>query len=315
VNLSVVIIAKNEEVNIRRCLEALQWCDDLLVVDDFSEDRTREIAESLGARVFQNRFRSFASQRNWAMDNGSLRHDWVLMLDADEVVPESLKQEMQLALQNVARDVAGFLICRKTMFMGRWLRYSDGFPVWIMRLVRPDNVRFVDAGHGEVPAPKVAGRLEQLYHPLTHYPFSKGLSDWVDRHNRYSTLESQFELAEPSSLSFSEVFSSNQATRRTGLRALSRRLPFRAFWRFCFHYFWKAGFLDGRAGWSFASLMAVYEGLIVLKRREEEMQRLARKEEAGRRVSLVTTFLRPDPLAGDLRRAPAVRRSTPPSES
>jgi glycosyltransferase involved in cell wall biosynthesis len=262
-------------------LKALQWCDDVVVVDDFSEDRTCEIAESLGARVLQNRFCSFASQRNWALEHGLLRYEWVLMLDADEVLTEPLRQEMAAALRNVSRDIVGFLMCRKTMFMDRWLRFSDGFPVWIMRLVRRDDVRFVDAGHGEEPVPKVAGRLTKLREPFVHYPFSKGLSDWVNRHNRYSTLEAQLEVGQLSPISLSEIFSWDRATRRRALRALSRKLPLRSVWRFCFHYFVKMGFLDGRAGQNFASLMAAYEGLIVLKRREEELRRLALKAHAN----------------------------------
>jgi glycosyltransferase involved in cell wall biosynthesis len=302
VDLSVVVIVKNEEANIARCLEAVQCCDDLLVVDDFSEDRTREVAESLGARVVQNRFRSFAAQRNWALEHGSLRHDWVLMLDADEIVPQALLQEIEVRLRNVASDVTGFLICRKTMFMGRWLRYSDGFPVWIMRLVRRDVVRFVDAGHGEEPVPQVAGRLGRLHQPLIHFPFSKGLSDWVDRHNRYSTLEAQFELSQLATVSLKAIFSWDRATRRKGLRALSRRLPFRSFSRFCYHYFLKAGFLDGREGWNFSKLMAVYEGLIVLKRREEELRRLAFDEDAGKHGSPTATPIGHDRPADYLER-------------
>ena len=268
-NLSIVIITKNEEANIQRCLEAVQWCDDILVVDDFSNDRTREIAESLGARVVQNRFQSFASQRNWALNQGALRHDWVLMLDADEVLTEPLRCELEAVLPVTPADVVGFLLCRKTMFMDRWLRFSDGFPVWIMRLVRRDGVRFVDAGHGEEPVPAVAGRLLRIREPFLHYAFSKGIADWVHRHNRYSTLEANLERSQSAAWSIRELCSPNRSTRRKSLRNLSRTLPFRPFWRFCFHYLLKAGIFDGRAGWNYAYLMSVYEGLIVMKRREK----------------------------------------------
>jgi hypothetical protein len=161
------------------------------------------------------------------------------------------------------------------MFMNRWLRFSDGFPVWIMRLVRRDRVRFVDSGHGEVPAPVVAGTLEKLREPFIHYPFSKGFADWVNRHNRYSTLEAALELKEQSRARFRDLVTFDSSARRETLRTLSRKLPFRPLLRFCFHYVLKGGILDGRAGWEYAHLMSMYEGLIVLKRREEELRRAA----------------------------------------
>ena len=272
-DLSVVIIVKNEEPNIGRCLDALRWCDDVVVVDDFSVDRTREVAESAGARVVQNRFRSFASQRNWALEYADLRHEWILMLDADEVVTEALRRELMTALANADAETVGFLMCRKTNFMGRWLRFSDGFPVWIMRLVRRAGVKFVDAGHGEEPVPAVNGKLRKIHEPFLHYPFSKGLAEWIDRHNRYSMLEAEFEFNHRSSFAFGDLVSSDPAVCRKALRNLARSLPMRPFWRFCFHYLFKAGFLDGRAGWQYASLMSIYEGLIVLKLQERRMQK------------------------------------------
>jgi glycosyltransferase involved in cell wall biosynthesis len=276
-NLSVAIIVKNEELNIGRCLDALRWCDDVVVVDDYSIDRTREIAEASGARVVQNRFRSFASQRNWALEHAGLRHEWVLMLDADEVVTESLRCELETALSNAGANTVGFQMCRKTIFLNRWLRFSDGFPVWIMRLVRRQGVRFMDAGHGEEPVPTVNGTLCRIHEPFLHFPFSKGLAEWIDRHNRYSTLESDFEFDRKSSVTFGNLVSSDRAVRRKALRNLGRFLPIRPFWRFCFHYLFKAGFLDGRAGWQYAYLMSVYEGLIVLKLHERQLQ----SEKAG----------------------------------
>lgn len=272
-NLSVVVIAKNEEVNIRRCIAALIWCDDVLVVDDYSNDRTREIAESLGARVLQNHFRSFASQRNWALEFGELRHDWVLMLDADEIVTEPLRIELESRLPDAFDGTVGFLMCRKTMFMDRWLRFSDGFPVWIMRLVRRGKCCFADAGHGEEPVPAVDGALSRIQEPFLHYPFSKGLADWVTRHNRYSTLESHLEVNGDSPIRVQSLFSTDRAARRKTLRQISRRLPFRPFGRFCFHLFLKGGIFDGRAGLTYAYLMSVYEALIVLKARELRRQR------------------------------------------
>lgn len=267
--LSVVVIAKNEAVNIGRCLESVAWCDDVVVVDDNSEDATASLAEALGARVLRHGFESFASQRNWALERAGLRHPWVLMLDADEVLTLEISAEIADALTTADDSVAGFLMCRKTVFFGCWLRHADGFPVWIMRLVHRDRARFVDSGHGEVPVPPVNGHLAKIREPFLHYPFSHGLSHWVDRHNLYSSREAELEIKAPPCWTWREIFQGDRPQRRKALRNLGRNLPLRPVLRFGYHYIWKLGLLDGRAGLAFSLLMASYEGLIVLKRWEQ----------------------------------------------
>ena len=116
---SVVIIAKNEAQNIARCLRSITRSDDVVVVDDNSTDETAQIAESLGARVVNHPFASFAAQRNWAIENAGLRHTWVLMLDADEALTSGVENAIVAAVEAASGDVAGFLLCRKTMFLRR----------------------------------------------------------------------------------------------------------------------------------------------------------------------------------------------------
>lgn len=269
---SAVIIAKNEACNIGRCLDSLSGCDDIVVVDDFSEDETATIAAAKGARVICHRFESFAKQRNWVLEHVDLRHPWVLMLDADEMLTPQIRREIAAKLEAVGACTAGFLCCRKTMFLDRWLRHSDGFPVWIMRLVHRDRARFVDSGHGEVPAPSVNGKTERIREPFVHYPFDQGMSHWIARHNLYSSREAELELREPARWTWREILRGTGPERRRSLRNLGRRLPFRPLLRFGYHYFGKRGFLDGRAGLIFSLLMAGYEGMIVLKRREREFR-------------------------------------------
>jgi len=271
--ITVVILAKNEATGIERCLQALTWCDDVIVVDDHSSDATVELSTKHGARVVTHRFESFARQRNWALEHAGARHDWVLMLDADEVVTENLRQEIERLLPMTGTEVVGFKMCRKTMFLGKWLRFSDGFPVWIVRLVRRGRFQFQDSGHGEVPVPHVNGQLATLTVPFLHYSFDKGLGHWIERHNRYSAREAEQELRDANQVGWSSMWSRDRATRRAALRAISRKLPCRAACRFLYQFIFKGGFLDGRAGLTFSWLMSVYEGLIVLKRRELELAR------------------------------------------
>lgn len=268
--LTVVVLVRNEAANIERCLQSVAWCGERIVVDDGSTDQTVRLAETCGARVVQHRFASFAQQRNWALDEAAPAHDWVLMLDADEVMTDALRSEIERKLPSAESDVAGFRMCRKTMFLGRWLKWSDGFPVWIMRLVRRGAARFQDSGHGEVPVPPVAGQLETLNEPFLHYPFSRGIGDWVERHNRYALQEARLECESGAIWRFADLFAADRAVRRHARRALSRQLPGRPLLRFLYQYLGQLGFLDGRAGLEFCLLMAAYEGLIVLKRQELE---------------------------------------------
>ncbi len=271
ISLSVVVITKNESKNIERCLASLHWCHEVVVIDDHSTDGTRERAMACGARVITHRFESFAKQRNWALDEARIIGDWVLMLDADEVATERFRDAVLAAIRNADAQVAGFQLCRKTMFFDHWLRYADGFPVWIMRLVRRNRARFVDSGHGEVPVPTVDGVLPRIREPFLHYPFSKGLNDWWQRHNVYSTREAEREWNEAQPLHLGELFARDPATRRRAVRDLARILPCRTWLRFFYHYVWQCGFLDGRAGREFSSMMATYEGMIVQKKWELEM--------------------------------------------
>ena len=270
--ISVVVIAKNEAMNIGRCLESVSRCKDVVVVDDHSEDQTAKIAEDLGARLVTHALESFAKQRNWVLEHVDLQHPWVLMLDADEALTPASQNEIEKGLATCDDSVAAFLMCRKTMFLGRWLKHCDGFPVWIMRLVHRERARFVDSGHGEVPAPPVDGKLERIREPFLHYPFNRGMSHWIDRHNLYSSREAELELREPARWTWREILRGTGPERRRSLRNLGRRLPFRPLLRFGYHYFGKRGFLDGRAGLIFSLLMAGYEGMIVLKRREREFR-------------------------------------------
>lgn len=266
--VSVVIIAKNEETNIDRCVRSVQHCDEILVVDDHSVDKTKEIAEHAGARVVNHAFESFAKQRNWALEHGGLRNAWAIMLDADEAATPEFLENIAHQIEMAGASCIAFRTCRKTILGDRWLRHADEFPCWIMRVVRVGFAAFQDSGHGEVPIPTLSGEVGTIREPFIHYPFSHGLSQWLRRHIEYASREAKLEITQDVPVAFSGLFSFNGSKRRRALRSMSRNLPMRAVLRFAYQYFLKLGFLDGKEGFIFSTLKAIYEAMIVVKKWE-----------------------------------------------
>src|SRR5688572_14997766 len=176
--VSVVILTLNEEANIGDCLRSCAWCDDVHVLDSGSTDRTREIAEAMGAAVHVNPFKSFGQQRNWAIDNIPCRHAWHFHLDADERFEPPLVAEMATVLgpDGTRSREDAYLVPSRMIFMGRWLRYSGTYPTYQARLFHRDRCRFTDYGHGQRV---VCRRVARLRSPYKHFNFSKGLKDWL----------------------------------------------------------------------------------------------------------------------------------------
>ena len=273
--ISVLILTHNEELNLPRCLESVNWADDVLVVDSFSTDRTVEIAQAAGARVLQHPFKNFAEQRNLGLAQGNLKHEWVLHLDADEVVTEALQAEIIKTASHGSAAKDAYRVASKMMFEGRWLKRAGMYPSYQVRLGRKDKLTFVQVGHGQRET-LMPEKLGTLVEPLVHYSFGKGLHDWVQKHNRYSTDEALLLLAanrEP--LDWRGIFSTSDPTRRRrSLKRLFLRLPGRPWLRFIYMYFIRRGFLDGMAGYHYCRLLAFYELLILLKEKELKQQGL-----------------------------------------
>jgi glycosyltransferase involved in cell wall biosynthesis len=265
--ISVLILTLNEEINLQRCLESVRWSDDVVVLDSFSADRTVEIAKSAGARVIQRKFDNWAAHQNWAMENIQFKHPWVYYSDADEVVTPELREEMKKVVGSVSPQVVACRLRYKNYFMGRWIRHCGIYPAWILRLFRPEKVRWERLVN---PTPVVAGEVGKLQSHFEHYSFSKGLNAWFDKHNRYSWQEAEESLKSlaQGGLSFGDLLSREPATRRRALKELSFRLPCRPSLRFLYMYFLRLGFLDGRPGYHYCRLLSIYEYMIVLKMKE-----------------------------------------------
>jgi len=274
--VSVIILTKNEALNLPGLFNSIAWCDDIHVVDSQSGDGTATLAEKAGARVYLHAFAGFGAQRNWALDHCQLQYEWVLFLDADETTPPDFVRALAEAVRTSAPSVAGYFCCWKMMVDGVWLKHSDHFPKWQFRLLRRRKARFVDYGHGQKET-AVEGTVLYLREPYEHHALSKGWTEWLDRHNRYSTQEAHERLA--TLLDFKGLFSAEAPRRNRSLKTWVSRIPGWPLIRFLLTYFLNLGFLEGRPGFIYCVNLAYYEFLIQLKMSELKTKLRAHKSE------------------------------------
>lgn len=264
--VSVLILTLNEETNLRDCLASLAWSDDVVVFDSISTDRTCEIASSAGARVVQRKFDNWSAHQNWAVSNIDFKHPWVLYMDADERCTPELRDEVIAVAQGNSAHSA-FRIRRKDFFMGRWLKHAQLYPTWLVRLFRPAKIRYERLVN---PVALVEGTTGELTAHIDHYPFSHGVAHWIARHNKYSDMEAIEAVKAREQVAFKpgDVLSRDPNVRRRALKEIFFRLPARPAVKFIYYYLWRRGFLDGRPGFTYATLQAFYEYMIECKRRE-----------------------------------------------
>ena len=263
--LSILILTLNEEVNVGDCINSVKFSDDIFVLDSFSSDQTVEIAEALGANVIQRKFDNYAAQRNYGL-NLEFKHDWILMIDADERIPEDLYQEIISIIQFKDNPKTLYRVRRKDIFMDRWIKHSSGYPTWFGRLFKKGTVRVERAINEEY---YTDGEIGFLNRHMVHYPFNKGLDYWFERHNRYSQMEAQKLMEEKKSRL---IFGTFSIKIRCCAEKHSKPLPIKCLFRplltFIFLYVFKLGMLDGRPGFHFSLMRSFYEYQIDLKMNE-----------------------------------------------
>ena len=259
---TAVVLTKNEVSNLPRCFESLRWCREILVIDSGSSDGTQAEAERLGARVLvhvQPPPFKISEQRNWALSAGKISTPWVVFLDADEAIPENLANELMRVANEPDNDRDAYELTPRYLFWGTWLRRTQGYPNWHPRVVRLGRARFEGGVWEHFASGVKAGRIET---PYDHFANSKGLSDWLARHDRYSSWDADkivAYLATGDDAAFG-------TTRKVGLRRWAARCwPLRPWARFIQTYFLRLGFLEGRAAFAFCLLYFFYEWMTVVK--------------------------------------------------
>jgi glycosyltransferase involved in cell wall biosynthesis len=278
IGISVLLLTKNEEKDLPGCLASVAWSDDVVVYDSLSTDQTKNLALGFGARFVQRPGQdpsvayggNEGIHRTWGIHEIPYKHPWIFVIDADErLTPEAAAELRAIACNPDPRYVA-YRIRRRDFFQSRQLRHVQTSP-WYIRFFQPEFVRYERYVNCITV---VDGDVGDLQHPLDHYPFSKGLSHWIARHNSYSSFEAQQILQnrvsqEPFSLP-AAFFERDFNRRRFHQKELFYRLPARPLIKFLLLYILKRGFLDGRPGFTYALLQSIYEAMIVLKVQELE---------------------------------------------
>jgi len=235
--ISVIILSKNEEENIKDCLQSvINLASEIILIDDYSTDETIKMAKSFGAKVFLRHLNGdFSKQRNFGLEKA--KNEWVLFLDADERVADKLAQEITAAISKY-EDISGYFFKRNDFFAGHFLKYGETANVKLLRLAKKDSGLWERKVH-EVW--HIKGKTKEFKNPLLHYPHST-ITDFLKEINFYSSLHAK-------------------SLKGEGVKPSLFRLIFNPFGKFISNYFFKRGFLDGTSGLITALMMSFHSFL------------------------------------------------------
>ena len=274
--VSVIVPVKNEAENLRRCLPALAWADEVFVVDSGSSDDTIAVAESFGATVVPFAFNgTYPKKKNWSLDSIPFANEWVMIVDADEVVPTALAEEVRRRTE--ADEADGFYLNMKYYFLGRRIKHCGYAEAWNLRLfkhalgryekmpVTPGSNTGDNEAHEHV---ELRGRVARLNHELDHHAYPT-ISTWVEKHDRYSTWEAAMYERFLRETPPKGIGAGKRLKRQ--LKKIYLRLPMRPVVRFLYSYVVRLGFLDGMPGLAFCTLLAFYDFLCWAKVYERKL--------------------------------------------
>jgi glycosyltransferase involved in cell wall biosynthesis len=274
--VSVLIPAKNEQVNLPACLASVAVADEVFVVDSQSTDKSEEIIKSYGANLVQFNFNGrWPKKKNWSLENLSFRNQWVLIVDCDERITPELWDEIAQAIEDDEHD--GYYLNRRVFFLGKWIRHGGKYPDWNLRLFKHAKGRYENLNTEDIPNTGdnevhehviLPGKVGYLKNDMLHEDF-RDLFHWLERHNRYSNWEARVYFNILTGKDDSGTIGANlfgdAVQRKRFLKKVWVRLPFKPLLRFILFYIIQRGFLDGKAGYTYARLLSQYEYQIGVK--------------------------------------------------
>ena len=264
-DLTVIILTKNEELNIAECINSIKTiAKRIIVIDSYSDDRTVEIARLLGAEIYINPFINYASQFKWGLDNTDIKTKWVLRIDADErLLPETSVEVEKMMNIHMNDNVNGFIFKTRIYFMGKWIKHGGIYPLKILRLFKYGKAEIENRKMDEHLV-LLSGRSIELKNDLLHYDF-KNLNYWTAKHNWYATREVQ---------DYFQSLKESEKNKPTNFQAQIKRyikftiyykipLFVRPFIYFFYRYILLLGFLDGKEGLIFHFLQGYWYRFLV----------------------------------------------------
>lgn len=277
--ITAIILTRNEESNLAACINSISSVvDRIVVVDSFSDDRTVEVARSLGADVIQHRFLNYGAQFQYALDNASIATQWVLRIDADERMTIQSAAEMVLLCENNKNtDVNGIVMRLKIHFMGQELKHGGAYPMKKLCIFKRDEA-YMESRYMDEQIVLKRGRYVEMKNDVEHDDY-KDLTFWIGKHNWYASRAAKDYLENLSQVDESPSnLDTNSRINRVVKQKIYYRLPsrLRTWMYFVYRYYLKAGFLDGRAGYWYAFFQAYwYRTLVDAKIFEAEMTGLS----------------------------------------
>ena len=264
-DLTVIILTKNEELNIEKAINSVKAvAKRVLIVDSGSTDNTVSLAKELGAEVHEHPFENHAAQFNWALENCSINTEWIMKLDADERLLPELADEIDERLDGLDKSINGVVLRRRVYFMGRWLKHGGKYPELLLRIFRK--------GHGMSENKQMDEHLVITDGSSVTFKYdfkdenNKSLEWWINKHNWYSNKEAYDHQLTVSSGEVHDGNASNQAKLKRAVKNKGYyKLPkfFRARLYFIYRYYFKLGFLDGTEGKIYTFLQAYWYRYLV----------------------------------------------------
>jgi len=235
--ITAIILTKNEEKNIKDCLKSLSWCDEKIVIDDKSEDRTLEIAQKLGTKAYSHRLINFSDQRNFGLEKA--KNDWILFIDADERIPQALWYEIMQYVNEPIENFSGFFLKRIDVMWGKELKHGESGTLKLLRLGKKENGKWKGIVHEKW---NISGKTGTLNNPLYHYPHQT-IGDFLKEINRYTDLRAR------------ELYDQGIKTNWFLILLYPKT-------KFILNYFIRLGFLDGLPGLVTALMMSFHSFLV-----------------------------------------------------